>query len=319
MLYLNIVDKATQFLRALEADLAKNNICLYTNWRPDHICYRTSSTSNYQDTKNIFANMGALLGETLVNGRPIATYRLYSPFQYQNHEIWLVEVPHPKREGTIESFEHMEIICDCPFETVERMYPQAKWDKGGIHKPYNPELEIVLGERNLKFHHQSLSSVMRLEQNQNVWRALEESEILKSLKPWHPFLTGTYPLGLEVEGSDLDILITLKNRKELKKKLAPLMAQVENVEWSEDTDALFSLSFNFKGVNFDIYGEPTLSYHQKSARHFRIEEKILEPGNLELLDKIKALRKTGLKTEPAFAQALGLTGDPYQSLLEYEN
>lgn len=316
---LDIVDQATHFLHLLESDLQKNNIYLDSNWRPDHICYRTSSVENYAARKDDFSRLGELLGETLVNGRNIATYRLHNPLPWKHHKIWLVEVPAPKKAGTKEGFEHMEIICDCPFETLRLMNPLAKWDGSGLNKPFNQELEIVMGERNIKFHHQSLSSVMRLERNQKVWDALISSEILTSLSQWHPFVAGTFPLGVEAEDSDLDILLTLKNTEALKEKLQPLLNRSTEVSWKENTEKLISLSFTYLGIKFDLYAEPTLSYHQMAARHFRVEEKILEDGNAQLREKIISLRKAGLKTEPAFAQALGLKGDPYEALLNYES
>jgi hypothetical protein len=47
------------------------------------------------------------------------------------------------------------------------------------------------------------------------------------------------------------------------------------------------------------------------------EFRILQLRGEEFRHDIIALKKSGLKTEPAFASLLGLSGDPYEALLNY--
>ena len=48
-----------------------------------------------------------------------------------------------------------------------------------------------------------------------------------------------------------------------------------------------------------------------------IEHHILQQEGEDFKRKVVALKESGMKTEPAFAQLLGLDGDPYLALLEY--
>lgn len=49
-----------------------------------------------------------------------------------------------------------------------------------------------------------------------------------------------------------------------------------------------------------------------------VEHQILAQKGKDFRAKIIDLKKMGIKTEPAFAQLLGLQGDPYKSLLKLE-
>lgn len=156
--------QAQAFLILLFKDMAEHKIDIPEHWKIDHLCYRVASQSQYEKLKNEFANLGRLLVESEVNGRPIATYKLHQPILHLGSVIDVVELPAPKPgKVTEEGFEHIEIVCDVPFTELEKRYGHLKLDRGGMKKEINPELEICLGPRNLKFHHRSLEEVIAME------------------------------------------------------------------------------------------------------------------------------------------------------------
>lgn len=158
--------QAHDFLGRLFEDMAAHKIEIPRHWKIDHLCYRVSSIDRYQILKNEFSKFGRLLIESDVNGRPIATYKLNEPIVFFSGVIDVVELPAPKQgKPTEEGFEHVEIVCDVPFAELEKRYGHLTLDRGGLKKEINPELEICLGKRNLKFHHQSLEEVIAMELN----------------------------------------------------------------------------------------------------------------------------------------------------------
>ncbi|MGB8001695.1 MAG: DUF4269 domain-containing protein, partial [Anaerobacillus sp.] len=50
--------------------------------------------------------------------------------------------------------------------------------------------------------------------------------------------------------------------------------------------------------------------------HMMIEYELMQKLP-ELKSKVLGLRKKGYKTEPAFCEILGITGDPYHGLIHY--
>ncbi len=55
---------------------------------------------------------------------------------------------------------------------------------------------------------------------------------------------------------------------------------------------------------------------QRGWRHLVVEQRLLALGGEGLLEAVLALRRQSMKTEPAFAAVLKLTGDPYLALLD---
>lgn len=156
-------EKAKLFLDELFKEIEKSQIDL-KNWPIDHICYRTSSLENYEQSKQYFSQFGELLIESPVNGRLIATYKLKNPISYKEYQIPLVEVPAPKTgKVTAEGFEHIEVVIDCPFSEIMEKYTHCHFDKKGLNKELNAELEIIFENCAIKFHHQSLEDVILIE------------------------------------------------------------------------------------------------------------------------------------------------------------
>lgn len=77
-------------------------------------------------------------------------------------------------------------------------------------------------------------------------------------------------------------------------------------------------NFFLDGFEIEIFGQNIPTRLQFAYRHLIVEYNLLNKHGEKLRQKIVELKKQGWKTEPAFALALGLTGDPYAELLKFE-
>lgn len=310
---------AVEFLEQLFKSLGDTKIEISLHWDIDHLCYRVDSLNRYEELKTDFLTFARLLIESDVNGRPIATFKLNSPIVFKEWSIDVVELPAPKpSKSTPEGFEHIEVVCDESFSDLEAKYKHLKLDLGGLKKDFNQEFEVDLGERNLKFHHMSLESVIRVEEHKTVFNALQESKILKNFKKFAPFVAGTFPLGIHTKQSDIDVLMNAENLNEVDIMLKADYGTLEGFTSKYlDVDGLETLivNFNLNAVSFEIFAQNRMVTKQKAYLHFQIEERLLKLGGDKLKKVIIEKRQSGLKTEPAFAQALGIKGDAYNELL----
>lgn len=311
---------AQDFLQRVFKKLDAQNIQLDRHWFIDHLCYRVSSLENYNAFKAQFAAFADLLIESDVNGRPIATYKFAEPIRFRDWSIHVVELPAPKPgKITIEGFEHFEVVADIGFDEIKQRYPKAVFSESGLKKEFNPELEISLDELAIKFHPLSLESVIRLEKNQPVYAAVKSSGVLKVLKEYQPLLVGTYPLGLNVSGSDVDVLISVPDLATAEALLQSKFSGFENFKIENHAEqAAVTGSFDFQGIAFEVFAQVKDSAKQNGNLHFLAEERLLHLGGASFGERIQALRKAGDKTEPAFAKALGLSESPYEELLRLQ-
>lgn len=314
--------QAESFLRHLFAQLGQHQVDLQPHWSIDHLCFRVQSLDSYEQRKADFLAFGRLLIESEVNGRMIATYKLLEPVKFGNYQIDLVELPAPKPgKQTIEGFEHVEVIVDEPFEKLIDKYSHLRLDTGGLKKAFNQELEIELQGCALKFHPLSLESVIELEKNQTAHQALMSSKVLEVLKAYQPLVAGTFPLGLQRSDSDLDIVLHVEDLASFKKIAEETFGSWPQFACHETEKAgLASLvvRFHYQGIPFELFAQNKESFQQNAYRHFQAEEKLLKVFGQSLRNKVLQLREAGLKTEPAFAQALQLAGDPYSELLKLQ-
>ena len=64
----------------------------------------------------------------------------------------------------------------------------------------------------------------------------------------------------------------------------------------------------------EVFGQAVPVDHQVAVVHLEVEHRLLELAGESLRSAVRALKREGLKTESAFAQSLGLAGDPYEQL-----
>jgi predicted metalloenzyme YecM len=314
--------KAQIFLNGVFDKANSSKFLIPENWFVDHICFRTSTFAEYLEHQTHFSRFGNLLIESEVGGRPISTFKLFEPIVFGDHTIPLVELPAPKLgKPTPLGFEHIEIVCDKPFDKIISEFPDLTFDSSGLAKSFSQELEIDFGGASIKLHHLSLESVIRLESNKNIFNALVESQILTTFKDLNPLVAGTFPLGLSGKDSDLDVLVFSNQLDDLSKRVQNHYRNFKDFSIEvkqKDSQRYLLANFSFGDVPFEIYACDVEPINQRAYRHFLIEERILSMGGVRAYEEVKSLLASGLKTEPAFAKLLGLLDDPYLALLEVQ-
>lgn len=159
------------------------------------------------------------------------------------------------------------------------------------------------------------------ERQRKAHAALSRLEIFCLLKAYDPVLVGTIPIGIDVEGSDLDVICEIDDPDCFAAELIHQFGQHDEfASWRADYGMLSVVArFQFEGFMIEVFGQSRPVTVQHAYRHMVIEARLLALGNDLLRAEIRRLKCAGLKTEPAFVELLRLPGDPYLQLLELEN
>lgn len=153
-----------------------------------------------------------------------------------------------------------------------------------------------------------------------ILQVLENHQIFQKLKTYNPILTGTFPIEINIEGSDLDIILETDDFETLKKLLINEFKDQKqfslNLIQIKEVESLIC-QFQLYEFPIEVFAQNKPTHRQNAYLHMIKEFEILEKEGEEFRRKIIELKELGLKTEPAFAQLLGLCGDPYLELLKY--
>lgn len=313
-----IENQATPFLEKLFQNLDRYQIDI-KNWEIDHLCYRTCSLENYSEMKKTFHQLGRLLIESEVGGRQIATYKLDRPILYKKWVIDLVEVPAPKaNKVTAEGFEHIEVVIDESFEEFIGHYPNVSFSKKGMSKELNPELEIEFEDCAIKFHHKSLEHIINIEKNHRITQFLNDSQLLTKLRPYSPCLSGTLPLEVGHQDSDLDILFQTDHFDDFLNDVQTLFGKMENFKHEVTTYQNLPsmvINFDYHDLAIELFAQNKTVFKQQANQHFLIEGRLLKLLGTSFQDQVRQLKAKGTKTEPAFGELLKLA-EPYQDLID---
>jgi len=152
-------------------------------------------------------------------------------------------------------------------------------------------------------------------------KALLELNLFELLKNFNPILVGTIPINIDVASSDLDIICQSDNHEDLIKVVREKYGKLPEFEvktipsYKNLKTTIITLEYKTFPIEVFIQNKP--SEEQDSYLHMLIEYQVLLKEGKEFRSKIIALKQQGFKTEPAFAQLLGLEGNPYEALLTY--
>ena len=152
-----------------------------------------------------------------------------------------------------------------------------------------------------------------------AFRLLQRYELLPRLQAYDPVLAGTFPLDITVPGSDLDIICEVADMAAFRQTLAGFAAYPSyKVRLANTPEPALLASFELEGLAVEVFGQALPTAQQNGYRHLVVEARLLAAGGAALKQQVLALKASGVKTEPAFAQLLGLPGNPYQALLALE-
>ncbi len=155
---------------------------------------------------------------------------------------------------------------------------------------------------------------------QRAYATLEASGLWPLLSEFDPVLAGTVPLGIDIAGSDLDVLCEVPEAAQAR-FAALLRAHVgarpgfRLAQRRIGGHAVTVCGFRYETEEIEVFGQALPVAQQHGWRHLLAERAVLAAGGEAWRTAVRALKQQGLKTEPAFARLLGLPGDPYAALL----
>lgn len=155
---------------------------------------------------------------------------------------------------------------------------------------------------------------------QQVYVLLTRYKIMQGLTNYQPLLVGTVPIAINIDSSDLDIICCYANAAQFEDQLIQSFSHYTsfksyqiNINHEETVVATFTID----NWDFEIFGQNIPTKQQNGYRHMIAEYKLLQQHGEAFRQQILTLKQQGLKTEPAFAKALGIKGDPYLELLKF--
>jgi hypothetical protein len=154
-----------------------------------------------------------------------------------------------------------------------------------------------------------------------VYAAIHTCRAMELLSAFDPTLTGTYPIGIYLPDSDIDIICHYAREELFENVLVNAFGFIDGFELTRKTirgEACIISRFNHSGFLFEIFGQARPVSEQFAIRHMLIEQKVLSDNDQSFREEIIRLKEKGFSTEEAFCTLLGIEGDPYIELLKLE-
>jgi len=155
---------------------------------------------------------------------------------------------------------------------------------------------------------------------QSAYQTLVRLNIFSYLSKYRPLLTGTVPLGIDIESSDLDISCEVYEHRSFIQQVGSRYGDLSEFAVESTNTAYHSIiiRFYYQPWVIELFGQPLPTMQQHAYRHMMVEHQILQLASANFCRKVRELKQQGIKTEPAFAQLLNLSGNPYRAMLSLE-
>lgn len=156
---------------------------------------------------------------------------------------------------------------------------------------------------------------------QEAYSVLADNQILIKLRKHNPILVGTIPINIDIKDSDLDVICHFDDILEFQKTISDTFKNERGFTIREHQNLeqpTIVANFFIGDFEIEIFGQNIPTNQQMAYRHLIVEHKLLNQYGEKFRKQIIKLKEEGNKTEPAFAIALNLEGNPYIELLKFE-
>jgi len=160
------------------------------------------------------------------------------------------------------------------------------------------------------------------ESQQRAFAVLNRLGILDVIAPFDAVLIGTFPIDLDIPGSDLDIACSVADLDTLAAQLTVLYGSYQSYAMHRSEHGggtALVVNFEAEGLPIQVFAQGLAVTRQRGYRHMLIEARLLALAGPAVRAALRALKTAGLKTEPAFAHYFHLSGDPYETLYALSN
>ena len=163
----------------------------------------------------------------------------------------------------------------------------------------------------------------------NAALALQHADILGLLAEFDPVIAGTLPIAINTEQSDIDILchaVDLSRFNDCVDSTFSSYPHYRRHQRAPTNNVGVASVVRFEcagsdcnGFEVEIFATDCPSTAQYGFIHMLAEARILSLLGPDFAKRVRALKRQNVKTEPAFAQLLRLSGDPYIGVAELAN
>ena len=154
-----------------------------------------------------------------------------------------------------------------------------------------------------------------------AYDCLQKLGVMTALKEFHPTLVSTICIDIDVETSDLDVICQFDDSYTFAECLRRTYEHYPHFvmfPFNPENNSIVA-RFESDGFLIEVFGQSLPVWRQNAYRHLTIMARLLSYGGDNLREAVRELKRSGMKSEAAFASCLGLGGDPYLALFALES
>ncbi|MBL4596269.1 MAG: DUF4269 domain-containing protein [Robiginitomaculum sp.] len=154
--------------------------------------------------------------------------------------------------------------------------------------------------------------------HEQVALLLSRLGVMQALEQYSPCWIGSSALDVRHAQSDVDLVCSTTSLDEFTKVTKTAFGKFDQFQQSLNVflgrPSMF-VEFNVNQWPVDVFAREHPVAHHPCWQVFEVERQLLELGSPGLREKVRELKRSGMRTEAAFMHCLGLEGRAFETIL----